>query len=443
VHANGENMPRLKLSLIASLLLLAAAALPATAARPAPVRLLFIDGQIDPVTADYVAEGIRRAEPGCQAVLIQMDTPGGLLSSTQKIIQAILASKIPVIVYVAPNGATAASAGALITMVAHKAAMAPVSNIGSATPVALSPSGEVQKLGRSMERKIVNDLAAKARSIAKERGRNVEWAEKAVREASNLTSKEALKQNVIDYVAESVPDLMRQLDGVRVKVAGNKIVTLKTAGAPIEESPMGPWEAFLHYLSNPMVVLFLMLAATYGLIYELANPGAIFPGVIGAISIVLLLYSYSVLPVNVAGFVFIALAIAMFLIDLFTPTHGVLTVGGAISLFLGLVMLFRAAEGFMVPIWLLGFVTLLTAGFFAFVIGLGVRALKNPYVSAREGVVGHVGEARTDLDPTGKIFIDGSLWTATSTEGHISKGEMVDVTEMQGLKLKVRRHRSE
>ncbi len=414
---------------------------PALAARPAPVSLLYIDGQIDPVTADYLREGIKNAERDAQAVLIRMDTPGGLLSSTQKIIQAIFASKVPVIVYVAPDGAMAASAGALITMVAHKAAMAPVSNIGSATPVALSPSGEVEKINKSMERKIVNDLAAKARSIAKERGRNVEWAEKAVREASNLTSKEALKENVIDYVATDIPDLMRQLEGVRVKVAGGKITTLRTKGAPIEEHPMGPWDMFLHYLSNPMVVLFLMLAATYGLIYELANPGAIFPGVVGAISIVLLLYSYSVLPVNVAGFVFIALAIAMFLIDLFTPTHGVLTVGGAISLFLGLMMLFRASEGFMVPIWLLGFVTLLTAGFFALVIGLGVRALKNPYLSAREGVVGHVGEARTDLNPTGKVFVDGSLWTATSTAGDIAKGEPVDVTEMHGLKLEVRKHR--
>lgn len=407
---------------------------------PPPVIQLYIVDQIDPVTADYITEGIAQAQNRAQAVLILMDTPGGLLTSTQKIIQAILASEVPVIVYVYPNGATAASAGALITMVAHVAAMSPVSNIGSATPVALSPSGEVEKIGKSMERKIVNDLAAKARSIAKERGRNVEWAEKAVREASNLTSKEALNKNVIDLIANSVPDLMRKLDGRRVKVANDKFITLRTRSAPIEDQPMGPWEKFLHYLSNPMVVLFLTLAATYGLIYEIANPGSIFPGVVGTIAIILLLYSYSVLPVNVAGFVFIILAIAMFLIDLFTPTHGVLTVGGAVSLFLGLIMLFRSAEGFMVPLWLLGFVTLLTAGFFAFVVGLGVRALKNPYLSGREGVVGHIGEARTDLDPTGKVFVDGSLWTATSIDGKISKGEPVIVKEMQGLKLKVSRY---
>jgi len=407
---------------------------------PPPVIQLYIVDQIDPVTADYITEGIAQAQNRAQAVLILMDTPGGLLTSTQKIIQAILASEVPIIVYVYPNGATAASAGALITMVAHVAAMSPVSNIGSATPVALSPSGEVEKIGKSMERKIVNDLAAKARSIARERGRNVEWAEKAVREASNLTSKEALNKNVIDLIASSVPDLMRKLDGRRVKVANDRFITLRTQSAPIEDQPMGPWEKFLHYLSNPMVVLFLTLAATYGLIYEIANPGSIFPGVVGTIAIILLLYSYSVLPVNVAGFVFIILAIAMFLIDLFTPAHGALTVGGAVSLFLGLIMLFRSAEGFMVPLWLLGFVTLLTAGFFAFVVGLGVRALKNPYLSGREGVVGHIGEARTDLDPTGKVFVDGSLWTATSIDGKISKGEPVIVKEMHGLKLKVSRY---
>ncbi|MGQ9456179.1 MAG: NfeD family protein [Armatimonadota bacterium] len=409
----------------------------------APVLQLYITGQIDPVTADYIASGISSAQGRAQAVVILMDTPGGLLTSTQKIIQSILASDIPVIVYVAPDGATAASAGALITMVAHIAAMSPVSNIGSATPVALSPSGEVEKLGKSMERKIVNDLAAKARSIAKERGRNVEWAEKAVREASNLTSKEALQKNVIDLIAKDVSDLLRKLHGRRIRVNEDRVVVLKTRDASLQDLPMTPWERFLHYLSNPMVVLFLTLAATYGLIYELANPGSIFPGVIGAISIVLLLYSYSVLPVNIAGLVFIVLGIAMFLIELFTPTHGVLTVGGAISLFLGLIMLFRATEGFMVPIWLLGFVTLLTAGFFAFVVGLGVRALKNPYLSAREGVVNHVGEAKTDLDPVGKVFVDGSLWTATSIEGKIAKGDLVEVVEMQGLKLKVRKHREQ
>ncbi len=431
-------IPRIVLLLLLILILL-----PLHAEEPLPVVQLYIVDQIDPVTADYITAGIARAQERAQAVLIVMDTPGGLLSSTQKIIQSILASKIPVIVYVSPDGATAASAGALITMVAHVAAMSPVSNIGSATPVALSPSGEVEKIGKSMERKIINDLAAKARSIAKERGRNVEWAEKAVREASNLTSKEALAKNVIDLIAKNVADLMHKLDGRRVKVAGDKIIVLRTKSAPIEDQPMSPWEKFLHYLSNPMVVLFLTLAATYGLIYELANPGSIFPGVIGAISIVLLLYSYSVLPVNVAGFVFIALGIAMFLIELFTPTHGVLTVGGAISLFLGLIMLFRAAEGFMLPIWLLAFVTLLTTGFFAFVVSLGVRALKNPYLSGREGVVGHIGEAKTDLDPIGKVFVDGSLWTATSIDGKISKGELVEVVEMQGLKLKVRRHAGE
>ena len=433
-------MKRLPICVLLVVLMLPAAA---GAVGVAPVHEIYINGQIDPVTADYVVEGIARAEKDAQAVLIKMDTPGGLVTSTQRMVQAILASKIPVVVYVSPDGAMAASAGTLITMVAHKAAMAPVSNIGSATPVALGPSGESQKMDESMRRKVVNDLAAKARSIARERGRNVQWAEKAVREAANLTSTEALKQNVIDYIATDVPDLMKKLDGNRIKVAGGVIVTLHTARAPIEEYPMGAWDTFLHYLSNPMVVLFLTLAATYGIIYELANPGSIFPGVVGAISIILLLYSYSVIPVNAAGFAFVALAIILFVLDLFTPTHGILTVGGVVSLFFGLMMLFRAAEGFMVSYWILAAVAVMTAAFFTVVISLGVRALKNPYVSGREGVVGHVGEARTDLNPTGRIFVDGSLWTATSLEGNVPAGEKVDVIEMRGLKLKVRKHQGD
>lgn len=425
--------------LIVALLFATILAAPACAAETTAVHQLFIKEQIDPVTADYIVDGINRAEKDAQAVLITMDTPGGLLTSTDKIVQSMLSAKIPVIVYVSPAGASAASAGAIITFASHKAAMSPGSNIGSATPVSIGSSGKAEKMDDDMRSKVVNHLAAKAKSIAEERGRNVEWAQLAVTKAANISARDALKRKVIDYVATSIPDLMKQLDGARIGLPGKRTVVLHTKNAPIEEFPMGSWDTFLHYLSNPMVVVFLTLAAMYGIIYELANPGSIFPGVIGAISIILLLYSYSVIPVNAAGFAFIGLAIALFLIDLFTPTHGVLTVGGSISMFFGLMMLFRSTEGFMVPISMLVFVTLLTAGFFAFVIGLGVRAMKNPYVSGREGVVGHIGEAKSDLAPTGKVFVDGALWTATSAEGDIAKGEQVEVTEMTGLKLKVRK----
>lgn len=407
----------------------------------APVRVLQIKGQIDPPTADYVTEEIKRAEnDGAQAVLILMDTPGGLVESTKIIVQSFFASKVPIIVYVAPDGAMAASAGAFITMAAHIAAMAPVSNIGSASPVTISPSGEQPKVDETLKKKQFTALTEYAKSIAERRGRNVKWAELAVREAANLTSTQALKQNVIDYVAGSTRELMRKVDGDTVKVAGDKTVTLRTAAAPLEDRPMGAWNTFLHYLSNPNVAAVLLILVMYGFIYELANPGSIFPGVTGAISLILLLYSLSVIPFNAAGFAFIVLAIVLFAIDLFTPTHGVLTVGGSISLFFGLMMLFGASEGFRVSLWLVGLITAITAAFFLFVISLGVRALKNPYISGREGVVGHVGEARTDLDPTGHVFVDGSLWTATSVSGPIKTGEKVEVIEMTGLKLKVRKH---
>lgn len=409
----------------------------------APVHLLKIDGQIDPAVADYIKGGIDDAkEDGAQAVLIVMDTPGGLMTSMQNIVKTFFASKVPVIIFVSPDGATAASAGTFIAIAADIAAMAPVSNIGSASPVNSSPSGGTEEIGPTMKRKVENFAVQYARSIAEKRGRNEDWAEKAVLKAANIKSTTALKMNLIDYIAENNHDLLNKIDGRSIKLATGKTVTLHTAGAPIEERPMGGWETFLHYLSNPYIVLFLSMAAMYGIIFELSNPGAIFPGVIGALSVIMLLYSYSVIPVNAAGFAFIVLAIILFIVDIYAPTHGVLSFGGAVSLFFGLMMLFRSTEGFMVDWWVLAAVTVLTAGFFIFVISLGIKALKKPYISGRNGVVGHIGEARTDLEPTGKIFIDGALWTATSDSEPIKKGEKVEVLRMDGLRLTVRKKTS-
>jgi membrane-bound serine protease (ClpP class) len=412
----------------------------ANAAKVAPVHVLHIDGQIDPAIADYISDGIDRAQDeNAQAVLIIMDTPGGLLTSTQKIIKAFFAAKIPIIVYVSPSGAWAASAGAIITLASNVAAMSPGSSIGAATPINIGSGGEVEKTDETLKRKQINYTTEYARSIAEKRGRNADWAASAVKEAATLTASAALKKNVIDYVADSTPELMKKIDGRKVKTKGTTVI-LRTAGAPLKEKPMGAMDSFLHFLSDPYVTLILTLIAMYGVIYELANPGSIFPGVLGSIAIILLLYSFSVVPVNTAGFAFIGLAILLFLVDLFAPTHGILTVGGIVSLFFGLTMLFRSAEGFMVSLWVIIAVTLVTGAFFFFVISLGVKALRRPYVSGREGVVGHVGEAKTELNPTGQIFVDGSLWVATSEEGIISKGEKVDVTAMSGLKLTVRKH---
>ncbi|MCL5103020.1 MAG: nodulation protein NfeD [Armatimonadetes bacterium] len=430
----------MRLLIIAVLALLLVVPGAARAANVAPVYVMHVDDQIDPAVANYLNDGIQNAQSeGAQAVLIIMDTPGGLLTSTKQIVKTFFASKVPVIVFVHPNGSWAASAGALITMAADIAAMSPVTNIGASTPISVAPGGEVGKTDETLKRKQINYTAEYAKSIAEKRGRNMKWAEAAVRQASTLTANDALKQHVIDYVCETVPDLMKKIDGRKVKLVAGETVTLHTAGAPLEERPMGAWDTFLHVLSNPYVTLFLTLAAMYGIIYELSNPGSIFPGVVGGISVILLLYSYSVIPVNAAGFAFLALAIALFAIDLFTPTHGILTVGGIISMFFGLMMLFRTAEGFMVSIGTIVAVAIVTGAFFFFLIGLGVRALKKPYIAGREGVVGQIGEARTDLDPTGRIFINGALWTATSESGTIAKGENVEVTQMTGLRLRVRR----
>ncbi|MCL5103306.1 MAG: nodulation protein NfeD [Armatimonadetes bacterium] len=430
----------MRLLTYAVLVLLLTVPMAAHTAAVKPLHVLYIEGQIDPAVADYISDGIRNAEnEGAQAALILMDTPGGRMDSMERIVKAFFASRVPVIVYVYPNGALAASAGALIAIAADIAAMSPATSIGASSPISIAPGGEVEKLDETLKRKVTNYTAEYAKSIAQKRGRNVKWAEAAVRQASTLTSSDALKQDVIDYVSETIPDLMKQVDGRKVKLVSGGTVTLRTASAPLEERPMGAWDTFLHILSNPYVTLFLTLAAMYGIIYELANPGSIFPGVIGGISIILLLYSYSVIPVNTAGFAFIALAILLFAVDLFTPTHGILTVGGVISMFFGLMMLFRSAEGFMVSIGTIAAVAITTGAFFFFLIGLGVRALKKPYIAGREGVVGHIGTAKTDLDLTGKVFIDGGLWSATSESGMIAKGEFVEVTKMTGLKLTVRK----
>ncbi len=406
---------------------------------PAPVYVLQMDSHIDPSMAAYVIDGIDKAESdNAQAVLITMDTPGGLMDSMDKIVKKMLSANIPVIVYVWPDGAKATSAGVFILMASHVAAMSPVSNIGSASPVSVNPSGEGEGMSETMKKKVTNMAAESIRSVAEKRGRNADWAVEAVTKAANITSTKALQNNVIDIIAKDKADLMRQLDGRKVKVTDSRTVTLRTSGAPLEEIPMGMWDRFLHYLSNPMVAMFLSLIAMYGIIYELASPGSIFPGVIGGIALILLLYSFSVIPINAAGIAFVVFAIVLFLAEFFVPGTGILTVGGIVSMFFGLMMLFRSTEGFMVPLWTIGFVSVVTGAFFLFVVGIGVRALKKPYISGREGVVGHRGRAKTDLAPVGKVSVDGGLWTATAQSGSISKDSEVVVTAMDGLRLTVR-----
>jgi membrane-bound serine protease (ClpP class) len=406
---------------------------PAVGARGANVGLIKIDGAIGPATAGFIARAINLADGRNDACLvIELDTPGGLLESTKEIVQTFYAAAIPTVVYVAPPGASATSAGCFITMAADVAAMAPDTSIGAAHPVMGLGGGE--KLDEVMKQKLENFASSSIQAIAERRGRNAEWAKLAVRESASVTAKEALELKVIDLIAADMPDLLKQLDG---RAVNGKV--LQTAGAKVIEIPMIPREKLFQMLWRPEVMLVLMLAAIYGIIGELSNPGAILPGVAGGIALILLLYMSATLPVNVAGLVLIVLALALFIIDLFAPTHGVLTFGGIAAFFLGALMLFNGADpafrlslGYIVP------ATLLTAAFFVFVVGAGVRAQFLPVRAGKEAMMGKRTVALQPIDSSGgKVFVEGEYWNARS-EVPAAAGQGVEIVGIEGLTLRVK-----
>ncbi|UCH35479.1 MAG: nodulation protein NfeD [Armatimonadota bacterium] len=423
---------------------MAAAVLLAVAVAAAPrafVYVLEVDGVIDPPVASYVERGIEAGEEDkAQAVIVRLNTPGGLDDSMRDITQAMLNAQVPVVVYVAPVGARAASAGAIITLASHVAAMAPSTNIGAAHPVAMG-GGEMTD---EMSKKVENDAASTARSIAERRGRNAKWAEDAVRESISSTAKEALKEKVIDIIAEDTEDLLKQLDGRKVKLP-RRTVTLKTADADAEDLPMTFIERFLHILSNPNLAYIFLIIGMYGIIFELQNPGAIYPGVIGVICLIMGFYSLAVLPVNLAGLVLLILGVVMLIVDIWAPSHGALTFGGIIAFAVGSLMLYGGrSTPFLRVSWLtVMMMTALTAGFFLFVAGLGVRAHWTKITTGVEGLVGARGKARTALSPTGSVFVAGELWRAVA-EGDetIEAGQEVEVVAMDGFTLRVRRRES-
>jgi membrane-bound serine protease (ClpP class) len=362
-----------------------------------------------------------------------MDTPGGLLESTKQIVHELYASGLPTVVYVAPSGASAGSAGCFITLAADIAAMAPHTRIGAAHPVSIGAGGAEKEEG-VMKEKLENDSASFIESIAEKRGRNAEWARASVIKSESITAEKALELKVIDLIAEDVPDLLKKLEG---RVAKEEV--LHTADAAVMEIPMALHERLFQLLARPEVMLILMLAATYGIIGELSNPGAVLPGVVGGIALILALYMASVLPVNVAGLALMGLAIVLFIIDVFAPTHGVLTFGGIVSFFLGAMMLFsgagpafRLSFGYIIP------ATLLTAGFFIFVVGAGVRAQLQPVRAGKETMLGKTAPAVERIDPNGgRVFVEGEYWNATS-EVPIAAGEPVEIVGLSGLTLKVK-----
>ncbi len=401
----------------------------------ADVGLIKVNGAIGPATASYIARALDvSAERHDSCLIIQLDTPGGLLESTEDIVKKFYASKVPVVVYVAPSGAKAASAGCFITLAADIAVMAPNTSMGAAHPVEMGGGGSSGNTDDVMKKKLENYASSYIEAIAEKRGRNVEWAKSAVLESVATTAEKALDLKVIDLIAKDVPDLLNQIDGREVNGQ-----TLKTAGAKVVEIPMAPREKLFQVLWRPEVMLVLMLAAIYGIIGELSNPGAILPGVVGGIALILALYMAAILPVNVAGLALIGLAMVLFVIDLFAPTHGVLTFGGIASFFLGALMLFNKADptfrlslAYIIP------ATVLTALFFLFVVGAGLKAQTLPVRAGRETMLGKTVTALARIDNAGgKVFVEGEYWNAVS-DSPIEAGQAAEIISIEGLKLKVK-----
>ena len=407
----------------------------AVSLQAADVGLIKIDGAIGPATATYISRAIDASAARKDACLVvELDTPGGLLSSTEDIVRRFYDSKVPIVVYVAPAPARAASAGAFITMAADIAAMAPYTRIGAAHPVNIGASGEAEKTDDVMKKKMENDTASLAESIARKRGRNAEWARSAVLDSVSITAEKALELKVIDLIARDLPDLLKQIDG---RKSGEG--ALQTAGASVLEIPMNARETFLQLFLRPEVMFVLMLVVIYGIIGELSSPGAILPGVAGVIALVLVLYMSTVLPINVAGLVLMGLSLAFFLADVYAPTHGVLTFGGVIAFFLGALMLFdRSDPAFRLSLAYIIPATLITAGFFMFVVAAGIRAQFLPVRSGHETMLGKTAPVLTRIDSAGgKVFVEGEYWNATS-DVPIEAGQMVEIVSMTGLSLKVR-----
>lgn len=389
-----------------------------------------VEGSISPATSSYIQRSVAIAnEEGVEALILQLDTPGGLLNSTKEIVQSFLGSNVPIIVYVAPRGASAGSAGVFITLSAHIAAMAPATNIGAAHPVQMGGASVDSVMGE----KITNYAESYIETIAKERNRNVEWARSAVRSSASITAEQALEINVIDVIADNRDDLMNKVDG-RI-INGD---TLQTRDARIEEMEPTLAEKLLRYLFQPEIMFILMLVAIYGLIGEISNPGAIFPGVTGAIALILLLYTISVIPINIAGFALIGLALVLFVAEAFTPTFGLLTIGGAVTFFLGSLLLFQdLPSGFRLSWgWLIPF-TILTALFFAFVVSAGLRSQFSGVKSGSNIMVGQVAEVVQPINQnSGKVFFDGEYWNARSSNP-IQQGEHCRIERVEGLLLHV------
>lgn len=394
-----------------------------------------IDGAINPASADFIHQAIEKSsKENAACLVIQLNTPGGLLTSTRNIVGNLLESPVPVIVYVSPGGAHAGSAGVFVTLAANIAAMAPATNIGAAHPVTMQGS-----MDSTMSMKATNDAAAFIRSIAGKRHRNLEWAEQAVRYSVSITDSEALQQNIIDIIAENIHDLLSQADGRTVQLPGGEKV-LRVKNAVVEEFSMSRWEKILNIISDPSIAYILLLLGFFGIVFELYNPGAILPGIVGVISLILAFYSMYSLPVNYAGLALIIFGIILFILEIKIVSHGLLTLGGIISLLLGSMMLIHTTsdlEMASISKTVIFTATGVTALFFLFIVGFGLKAQRRKVVTGREGLGGSTGIVMETLNPEGIIMLDGEIWNAVAVDGEILKGENVKVVEMKDLKVYV------
>ncbi|MCX8030931.1 MAG: nodulation protein NfeD [Thermodesulfovibrionales bacterium] len=397
--------------------------------------IITLDGVINPVAAEYVAKSIKKAtEKKAELLIIQLDTPGGLDTSMRNIVKDINNSQIPIVVYVSPSGARAASAGVFITMAAHIAAMSPGTNIGAAHPVAIG-----EKMDKALAEKALNDAVAYIKSIAEQHGRNAKWAEDAVRKSISATEVEALKNNVIDLIANNIDDLLTKIHGKKVKVFYQERL-IDTSNLTLVHDEMGLRSKILNFISDPNVAYLLMLIGFYGIFFELTNPGSIFPGVLGGICLVLAFYSFQTLPVNYAGLLLILIGIVLFILEVKVVSYGMLTIGGIVSVVLGSLMLYDSPFPFMkLSLSIIIPAAIITALFFIITFKLAYKAYKSKPVTGQEGLVGLEGVAKTDISSEGgMVFIHGEYWSAYA-DSFINKDEKVVVEEVKGLKLKVRK----
>ncbi|MBI2875657.1 MAG: nodulation protein NfeD [Candidatus Tectomicrobia bacterium] len=414
---------------------LAGAISPAFSRASGEIRVLEVDDVINPIIAEYITDGIEKAvQEQAELLIIQLDTPGGLDRSMRIIIKEMLNSSVPTVVYVAPSGSRAASAGVFITIAAHIGAMAPGTNMGAAHPVAMG--GE--KMDPTLSKKIENDAVAYIRSIAEKRGKNADWAEKAVRQSVSISEKEALQLKVIDLIAPSLPALLKALNGRKVEtVAGPKV--LRTAGKKIVHQEMNLRQRVLALLSDPNVAYLLLMLGFYGLIFELSSPGAVLPGIIGGICLVLGLYALQMLPVNYAGLRLILLAIILFRAALKVPSYGALTIGGIIAMVLGSLMLIDTPATYLrISLQLIVPMAIATAAFFSLLVRAVFRAHRIKPATGQEGLVGDIGVVRSWGGSTGRVFVQGELWEARS-EDALREGEEVRIIGVEGLRLRVKR----